>query len=33
MALPMLCLLLLPTPSFSQQAASNFPQSNPLQDT
>ena len=33
-ALPLLCLLLLlPTPSFSQQAASNFPQSNPLQDT
>jgi hypothetical protein len=31
-ALPMLCLL-LPAPSFSQQAASNFRQSNPLQDT
>lgn len=31
-ALPLLCLL-LHTPSFSQQqAASNFPQSNPLQD-
>ena len=32
-ALPLLCLLLLPTPSFSQQAASNFPQSNPMQDS
>ena len=32
-ALPLLCLLLLPTTSFSQQAASNFPQSSPLQDT
>jgi len=29
----MLRLLLLPTQSFSQQAASNFPQSNPLQDS
>jgi len=28
----MLCLLLLPATSFSQQAASNFPRSNPLQD-
>ena len=33
MALPLLCLLLLPAPSFSQQAASNFSQSNPLQDS
>jgi hypothetical protein len=33
MALPLPCLLLLlPATSFSQQAASNFPQSNPLQD-
>ena len=33
-ALPLLCLLLLlPATSFSQQAASNFPQSNPLQDS
>src|SRR5215468_9450884 len=32
MAFPLLCLL-LPTPSFSQQAASNFPQSNPMQDS
>jgi hypothetical protein len=33
-ALPLLCLLLpLPTPSFSQQAASNFPQSNLMQDS
>src|SRR5215475_12094708 len=32
-ALPLLCLLLLSISSFSQQAASNFPQSNPLQDS
>jgi len=31
-ALPLLCLL-LPAPSFSQQAANNFPQSVPLQDS
>ena len=29
----LLCLLLLPATSFSQQTASNFQQSNPLQDS